>query len=342
MTAASPTVRQRELGPRLRQLRDEHSLTVEEVAMQFLCSPTKIRRVETGARRATLRDIRGLRQLYEVGTKAPAELMDLARGARQQGWWTKYDDLKISPFIGMEQAAAAITCFGMCFAPAMLQTEDYAREIIERIAPKTGPDIFRQRVEARMIRQGLLRPKQSRYRALLDEAVLHRQAGGPSVMKAKLKKTLLLIRAERAAVQVIPYEMDACAGLDSNFDCLEPGGSTLPGLVFVEGLVGHLYLERPDESDRYRETLEYLRDEALNPRDSLRFNEEVRSRVTGSYKRRRANLKREEAERREREEAERRKDWLRTAVKALIVGGEIIVTLIREHLFMGTGPGRLL
>jgi len=34
----------------------------------------------------------------------------------------------------MEQAATAITCFGMCFFPALFQTEDYAREIIKGIA----------------------------------------------------------------------------------------------------------------------------------------------------------------------------------------------------------------
>lgn len=46
----SPTVRQRELGKRLRELRGQHGLTVEEVADKLLCSATKIRRLETGAR----------------------------------------------------------------------------------------------------------------------------------------------------------------------------------------------------------------------------------------------------------------------------------------------------
>ena len=82
--------------------------------------------------------------------------MALAREARQPGWWTKYDDLKIAPFIGMEQAATAITCFGMYFVPALLQSEDYAREIIKGIAPKIDEDILAQRVEARMLRQKLL------------------------------------------------------------------------------------------------------------------------------------------------------------------------------------------
>ena len=279
MADLSPTVRQRELGLRLRELRTAKNLTVEMVARELLCSPTKIARAETGVRRATLRDVRDLCQIYEVDPETSAELMELAREAYQPGWWAKYDDLKITPLIGMEQSATAITSFGMYFFPALLQSADYARAIIKGIAPKIEENVLAQRVEARMMRQKLLyQAKPPKYRALLDEAVLHRQVGGPSVMRAQLEKILSFMR-ERAAVQVIPYEVGAYGAIDSNFDYLEFVGTMLPDLVFVEGLVSHLYLERPDELDRYREALEYLRDEALNPRDSAKRIEEIRDKL---------------------------------------------------------------
>jgi transcriptional regulator with XRE-family HTH domain len=277
MADLSPTIRQRELGMRLREFRTAKGLTVEDVASELLCSPTKVSRAETGARRATLRDVRDLCQIYGVDSETSAELMELAREARQQGWWTKYDDLRIATYIGMEQAATAITTFGMYYVPALLQTEDYARAIIKGIAPKIEEDILGQRVEARMMRQKLLfQPKPPKYRVLVDEAVLHRQVGGPTVMKAQLDKILSLIREERAAVQVLPYEVGAYGATDSNFTYMEFAGTKLPDLVFVEGLVSQLYLERPDELARYREALEYLRDEALNPRDSAKRIEEIR------------------------------------------------------------------
>jgi transcriptional regulator with XRE-family HTH domain len=277
MADISPTLRQRELGMRLREFRTAKGLTVEEVANELLCSSTKISRAETGARRATLRDVRDLCQVYEVDATTSAELMELAREAREPAWWTGYDDLNITPFIGMEQAATAITCFGMYFFPALLQTEDYAREIIRGIVPKIGTEILGQRVETRMRRQGLLsQPRPPRYRALLDESVLHRHVGGPAVMKAQLQKVLSLMREEKATVQVIPYEAGAYAVVDSNFDYLEFGGSKLPDLVFVEGLVTHLYQERPHELSRYSEALGYLSDVALNPRDSAKKIEKIR------------------------------------------------------------------
>jgi transcriptional regulator with XRE-family HTH domain len=255
---------------RLRDLRTGQGLTVEEVAEKLLCSATKISRAETGSRRAALRDVRDLCALYNVNPEETAQLMELAREARQQGWWTQYDDLKIPQLIGLEQEATVITCFAMFFVPALLQTEDYASAIIKAIAPRIHPDILRQRVEARMRRQLLLeKPMPPRYRALLDEAALHRQVGGPLIMNAQLGKILQLVQEEKATVQVIPYRAGAYAAVDSNFTFLEFGGSSLPGIVFVEGLESQLYLEKPAELARYAESLEHLRDTALTPRDSI-------------------------------------------------------------------------
>lgn len=277
MAELSPTVRQRELGLRLRELRTAKNLTVEMVAKELLCSPTKVSRAETGARRATLRDVRDLCRIYEVDPDTAAELMKLAKDAYQPGWWTKYDDLKIAPLIGMEQSATAITSFGMYFFPALLQSADYARAIIKAIAPKMAENVLEQRVEARLERQKLLQqPKPPKHRVLLDEAALRRHVGGPAVMRGQLDRVLSLIREDKTTVQVIPYSVGAYGATDSNFTYLEFGGTKLPDLVFVETLVTQAYIERPDEVERYSEALDYLRDAALNPRDSAKKIEEIR------------------------------------------------------------------
>ncbi|HTT54423.1 MAG TPA: helix-turn-helix transcriptional regulator [Streptosporangiaceae bacterium] len=271
MTGASPTVRQRELGMRLRQLRNARSLTVEEVAAKLLCSATKISRVETGARRPTLRDVRDLCSIYGVSESGTAELMELARKAREQGWWNQYDDLDLTPYIGLEQAATSITCFTMYYIPALMQTGDYAQAIIMGIAPKIDPRVHEQRVEARLRRQQRLeRDDRPRYRVILDEAVLHRQVGGAAVMAAQLDKVLRFERDGKATIQVIPFNVGAHAGQDSNFVLLEfDDPEPLPAVVFVESLTNQLYQERKTDVDRYREAVEYLRDAALTPRDSV-------------------------------------------------------------------------
>ena len=181
----NPTVRQRELGIRLRELRNAVSLTVEQVGERLLCSATKISRMETGSRRASQRDVRDLCRIYGVTDEAQVdELMTLASQAREPGWWNQYDEPKLSPYLGLEQEAAAITVYSMSFVPALLQTSEYARATIQGIDRRVAAAVLNQRVEARMRRQELLeRPDPPRYRSLLDEAVLRRHVGGPAVMR---------------------------------------------------------------------------------------------------------------------------------------------------------------
>lgn len=280
MSGAGLTVRQRELGKRLRELRYQHGLTVEDVAGRLLCSATKISRLETGMRRPSLRDVRDLCALYDLDERTSAELMNLARGAREQGWWTQYVDVSLEPYIGLETEATAITCYSMYYVPGLLQTEEYARARIKAVAPKIEPDVFEQRVEVRLRRQQLLEQgNRPRYGVLLDEAVLHRRVGGAQVMYNQLGK--ILEAEEKATIQIIPFDVGAYAAQDSNFVLIEFDESSLSPVVYVEGMTGSRYIDREADVDSYREAVEQLRNSALNPRDSMRRFSQLRKAFSG-------------------------------------------------------------
>ena len=270
MTGTSPTARQRELGTRLRGLRNEHNLTVEDVAERLLCSATKISRLETGARRPSLRDVRDLCGIYEVDASTSAELMSLAKEARAAGWWTQYDDLNLDPLIGLEDAATTITCYSMFYMPGLLQTREYAQGIISIVAPKMDPHVIQQRVDARLRRQQLLgRDSGPRYNVLLDENVIRRGVGDPELIAAQLEKVLETINAGRAVVQVIPFSAGAYATADGYFVLLEfEGRADLGPVVYIEGLAGNQYLDRKGDIARYRECIDYLKARALSPQES--------------------------------------------------------------------------
>jgi transcriptional regulator with XRE-family HTH domain len=263
---------------RLRALRNEHGMTVEDVAEKLLCSAAKISRLETAARRPSLRDVRDLCELYEVDKSTSAEFMSLARQAREHGWWTGYEDLGLDPLIGLEQEATKITCFSMSWMPGLLQTENYARGIIQIVAPKMDPQIIDQRTEVRLRRQTLLEGDQRpRYHVLLDEVVLRRGVGEPVLMAAQLDKVLTFVRGGYATVQIIPFSAGAYAAVDAYFVLLEFGDdSDLWPTVFVEGQASNQYLERKSDIARYRETLSYLSDHALDPGESVELIKKVR------------------------------------------------------------------
>jgi transcriptional regulator with XRE-family HTH domain len=277
VSGTSPVARQRELGTRLRALRTERGMTVEEVAAELLCSTTKISRLETAARRPSLRDVRDLCVLYGLDQQMSRELMDLAREARESGWWTEYADLGLDPLIGLEQEAASITCYSMYYMPGLLQTEEYAELIIKTVAPKMDSHVVQQRTGARMRRQEVLGENGPFYNVLLDEMVFRRGVGNPSLMAAQVSKVLQLVHSDRITVQVIPFKAGAYAAADSYFVLLEfEDESNLWPVVYIEGLTDNQYLQRGPDIARYRETVEYLRDRALDPDSSIEFMENVR------------------------------------------------------------------
>src|ERR1700744_4818143 len=98
----SPTVRRRELGTLLRVMRNQRGLTVEQVAAELLCSPSKVSRMETGQRGATARDIRDLCDLYGVTSlDERARMAKLAAEGKQQGWWQSYELDYFATFVGL-------------------------------------------------------------------------------------------------------------------------------------------------------------------------------------------------------------------------------------------------
>lgn len=269
MTGTNPTARQRELGARLRGLRNDHNMTVEEIAEKLLCSATKISRLETGARRPSLRDVRDLCGVYELDESTSAELMSLAREARTAGWWAQYDDLNLDPLIGLEEEAARITCYSMHYMPGLLQTEDYAQGIIKIVAPRMDPHVVQQRVEARLRRQQLLeRDSRPQYHVLLDETVIRRGVGEPPLIAAQLDRVLETVHAGSVTIQIIPFSAGAYATADGYFVLLEFESTELWPVVYIEGLSGNQYLDRKADIARYREVIDYLRARALNPQES--------------------------------------------------------------------------
>ena len=268
----NPTVRRRELGALLRGLRQERGLTVEQVAEELLCSPSKVSRMETGQRGATLRDVRDLCGIYGVTDQNQVDrLMKLARGGKEQGWWQSYDLVtEFAPYVGLEAEATLTKYYQSTVIPGLLQTADYARAMHEAVRPPLDEGLINERVKVRLMRQEVLkRDPPLAVSAIFDEAALHREVGGASTMRAQLRQLIELSQLPHVTIRVIPYATGAHQAMDSTFRILEFGGGQVADVVYVEGLVGFIYLDRPPEVHRYKEVFEGLTEIALSPKDSI-------------------------------------------------------------------------
>jgi transcriptional regulator with XRE-family HTH domain len=249
----SPTVRRRELGAALRALRSEHGLTVEQVAQQLLCSPSKVSRLETGQRGASARDIRDLCDLYGVDAALRQQLHELAAEGKQQGWWQSRM-LPYSDYVGFEAEAVTISDFGFGLVPGLLQTADYARAVLQSVQPALDEDVVEQRVAGRIERQRrlLTGADPPDFKAVIDETVLHRTPRSRSVMKQQLERLLEVSELPHVSIFVLPFDAGLLPSGINKFIILGLQQPSVPDLVFMEGLTGDLYLDRPEEVQAYR------------------------------------------------------------------------------------------
>jgi hypothetical protein len=227
--------------------------------------------METGQRGATARDVRDLCDLYGVTDPAERErLMTLAREGKQQGWWQSLG-LSYPNFVGLEQEATSMTIFHSAVVPGLLQVGDYTRALHRVGIPRLDDTAIEERLEERSTRQQLLtRESPPQIEIMLDEAVLHRPLGGPVVMREQFDRILTVAKYPNVTMRVVPFNVGAHPALESNFIILEFAGHA-PAIVYVEGLVGPIFLDRKDEVDRYLQAVGELRGLALSTSDSAAF-----------------------------------------------------------------------
>ncbi len=268
-TANSPIASRRELGALLHTLRVQKGLTVRQVAKHLMCSENKVRRMEANFRAGTPRDVRDLCDLYGVTGEAERDrLMALAVEGRQHGWWQSYD-LDYEAYVGLETGALAISAFQSSAVHGLLHTAEYARAMHEASMPRFSPERIEMQIEAKLIRQGILvRDNPPWLAVVLDEAALHRMVGGPLVMAAQVAKILEMSALPNVVVQVLPFERGAHPALESNFTVLDLP-SPAPGVVYVEGFMGSIYLERPEDLKRFHEVFSRLQSIALSPEETV-------------------------------------------------------------------------
>jgi len=267
---ASPTLRRKRLGQELRRLREEAKVTIEQVAVRMECSTSKVSRIETGHTGVAPRDVRTMLDIYGVDGDQADELVQVAREARQKGWWQLYGTVLTGHYVGLEQAADRIRAYESQAVPGLLQTEDYARAMIRAGRPDIPTAECEKRVRVRMFRQSLLTQDDPLdLWVVLDEAALRRPVGGHEVMRKQFEKLVQASELPNVTLQILPFDVGAHAGLDGTFAILQYDEPNDPMLVFAAHAAGGLFLEKDDELQRYAYIFDRLRASALSAEASV-------------------------------------------------------------------------
>jgi len=273
MPAHMRTVGSRRLVIELKQFREAAGLTGEQVAEQMGWSAAKVYRIEGDRVRVLARDVQRLLKLYGISGERADAMMELARLTRVKDWWHQYSGAIPEWFqfyVGLEAAASAMQEYNAELVTGLLQTEDYARAVMAAAMRADTDDHEAERqIQVRLHRQKrLTAPDAPTLWAIMNEAVLHRQVGGPAVMTAQLAHIGQLAARPNMTIQVLPFTAGAHPAMLGSFTLMQFPDPADQDVVYLEAETGALYLEKPEDVRRYSLMIDYLRAQALGPAES--------------------------------------------------------------------------
>lgn len=259
----APTALRVVLGRRLHDLRQQSGLTYEESAAALDVTHATVRRMEKAQVGLKVPYVEKLLRLYGVHDQQEIDaFVGLAREANRPGWWHRYRDVLpgwFSAFISLEAEAEQIRAYEPHYVPGLLQTADYAREVLRAGLPQ-APDAEVDRLVAlRLDRQELLTRKDPPlFWGVVDETVLRRRVGSPQQMRAQLDRLIEVAAAPHVRLQVMPYAAGLHPAMYGPFHLFRFPVPELSDVACSESLVGAAYFDQRDDVSAFREALDRM------------------------------------------------------------------------------------
>ncbi|MFC9909686.1 helix-turn-helix domain-containing protein [Streptomyces sp. NPDC059862] len=253
------------LGRQLEELRTRAGLTYEQAGAALGVSHSTIRRMEAAkVARLRLADAEKLLQVYGVTDQQEIDtFLKSVREANKRGWWHTYRDVLpdwFAAYLSLEQAALQIRAYENQFVHGLLQTESYARALLGAGNPHAPAEATERRVALRMRRQELLtRREPPRVWVVMDETVLRWPVGGADVMRAQVDHLIEMNRLPQVTLQIMRFANGPHPAMRAGaFHLFRFRARELPDIVYLNGLVGAVYLDKSDDVVVYREALDRL------------------------------------------------------------------------------------
>ncbi|WP_435241528.1 helix-turn-helix domain-containing protein [Streptomyces cucumeris] len=242
-------------GAEVRLERERLGISREDLGRAAHCGYSLVAKIEAGKRVPVLEFAEACDRMFPHSNGRFARLWPLALRYAFPPWFRKYVEL--------EREATTIRTFESQVIPGLLQTEEYARELL-----RTGrPDSLDDLVTARMTRQSLWECDTSpRAWFVLDEQALRRNVGTAEVMGCQLERLLKAGQRPRTVIQVILQSIGAHPGLAGPFTILSFGQG--PDVLYVDSFSEGRTVLDAGEVDAAAHAYDLLRSYALSPEAS--------------------------------------------------------------------------
>jgi transcriptional regulator with XRE-family HTH domain len=241
------------LGRLVRTHRDAAGLLQRELATKLGYSESWLSNLETGQLRPRRDQVIAVEQALNLPAGALMTVYDQLDSESLPIWFR--------PWLEEEARASVLRSVELSLIPGLLQTEEYVRALMR------GDE---KAVEARMERQKIFDGDDPpRMHFVIDEAVLHRERGGPEVMRAQLEHLVKMV-SHRVTIQIIRSK-------DNPFSAGAFTIATVDGseVAYVETAVRGIVTSAREDIETLSENWETIRAFALPQRESIEFIQKV-------------------------------------------------------------------
>jgi transcriptional regulator with XRE-family HTH domain len=263
-----PALRRRQLSRQLRELRTAAGFTTMEAAASATgLSRATISRIESAKQVILPRTVRLLCQIYGVGAPILDQLLTLAEKPTERAWQSDHAVPEwFERYVSEEADATERRSYDAELVPSLLRTDDYHRAVLAAAEPDLSAERLDRAVASHSARQRWLADRRpAKLHAVVNEAVLLRQVGGPDVLAAQLRHLGALAERPNITLQVLPFTSGAHPGMTGSFVMLHFPPSTGVATVFVEVDSWGMYRDRPVDFERYTWIFGRLTAAALDP-----------------------------------------------------------------------------
>lgn len=263
---STPTARQQRLGSELRKLREQSGMSVQQAAALLGVDRTRIPNIESGRIGISGERVRTLACNYDCPDTGLVDLLAAMAQERDKGWWEQHRGTlppALLDICELEHHSVELHTAVTTHIPGLLQTEAHARAVFDTADPPLAEPDLQARLALRMHRQRVFaRGAPPLYEAVVHEAALRMQFGGPKVARAQLEHILERSEGACTTVRVIPFSAGGFPGAGQSFTYAAATISALD-TVQLDSSHGSMLLDSHMKLLRYRGLLERLRSPAL-------------------------------------------------------------------------------
>lgn len=263
-------------------MREQAGLSAQAAADLLGLNRSRVSNIEAGRFGVSADRVRTFASAYDCPDEELIEALSGMAGERRKGWWEQYRGEVPSTYLDiaeLEWHAMSLRTGVIAHIPGLLQTEEHIRAMFEMADPPLPNLQVLARTTHRLKRQQVLdREDPPTLTAIVHEAALRMQFGGPTTTKEQLRQVMEMSERDNVTVRVVPFEAGGFPGAGQSVTYASASIAQLD-TVLLDTFHGTVLIDVAMQLRRYRKLLDRMETLALTPERSRDFIRNIANQI---------------------------------------------------------------